>query len=143
MKGKTRFVLLVALCCGVLASAAGAAIRPSAHSLKNVTVATGFFPNVIFTPYYVAMDKGYYAHEGLNVSMNYGFAPNTLQKVADGTYAFGASSGDSALIARDGGTKLKYVMAQYTQYPVGAMWLRHGGPTIKSPKDLKGLKIGI
>ena len=34
-------------------------------------------------------------------------------------------------------------MAQYQQYPVGAMWLKNGGPKITKPADLKGLRIGI
>ncbi|HEY2354389.1 MAG TPA: ABC transporter substrate-binding protein [Gaiellaceae bacterium] len=142
MKSTTRYVLLAALCCALAAGGASAAVSAT-KAPTNVKVATGFFPNVIFTPYYVAIARGYYAHEGLNVSMNYDRVPNLLQSVADGAYAFGASSGDSALIGRDTGARIKYVMAQYTQYPVGAMWLKHGGPTIKKPSDLKGLRIGI
>jgi NitT/TauT family transport system substrate-binding protein len=46
-------------------------------------------------------------------------------------------------IAKSQGANVTYVMAQYQKYPVGAMWLKDGGPAITSPGDLKGKNIGI
>jgi NitT/TauT family transport system substrate-binding protein len=100
-------------------------------------------PNVQFAPYYVAQDKGYDNQAGLNVTVNYDRDPNLLQDVAAGKFAFASSSGDTATIARAAGAKIHYVAAQYQQYPVGAMWLKSGGPKITKPADLKGLRIGI
>jgi putative riboflavin transport system substrate-binding protein len=114
-----------------------------ARAATNVTVGTGFMPNVQFAPYYVAQDLGFYKAEGLNVTMNYDRVPNLLQMVADGKFTFGASSGDTAVIAKAAGANVQYVAAQYQQYPVGAMWLKSGGPKITKPADLKGLRIGI
>lgn len=115
----------------------------SAGAATNVTVGTGFMPNVQFAPYYVAQDLGYYKAEGLNVTMNYDRVPNLLNLVADGKFTFGASSGDTAVIAKAAGADVQYVAAQYQQYPVGAMWLKNGGPKLTRPADLKGLRIGI
>jgi NitT/TauT family transport system substrate-binding protein len=114
-----------------------------AHALTNVTFATGFKPDVEFTPYYVAQDLGFYKQAGLNVSINYDKLANLPQSVASGQFAFGSSSGDTALLARSKGADIKMVAQQYQQYPVGAMWLASGGPKITKPADLKGLRIGI
>src|SRR5262249_44868490 len=119
----------------------GAVPIANAHAATNITVATGFMPNVQFAPYYVAQDKGYYKQAGLNVTMNYDRDPNLLQDVASGKFAFASSSGDTATIARAAGAKIHYVAAQYQQYPVGAMWLKSGGPKITKPADLKRLPI--
>jgi NitT/TauT family transport system substrate-binding protein len=127
-------------------AAVALAVAPAAkaHALTNVTVGTGFMPNVEFAPYYVAQDLGFYKAAGLNVTMNYDKDPNLLQDVAAGSkFQFSASSGDTAVIARAAGAKVHYVAAQYQDYPVGAMWLKNGGPKITKPADLKGLKIGI
>jgi NitT/TauT family transport system substrate-binding protein len=114
-----------------------------AKAATDVTVGTGFMPNVQFAPYYVAQDLGFYKAEGLNVKLNYDRVPNLLQLVADGRFTFGASSGDTAVIAKAAGADVQYVAAQYQQYPVGAMWLKSGGPRITKPADLKGKTIGI
>jgi NitT/TauT family transport system substrate-binding protein len=126
-------------------AAVALAVAPAAKAaaLTNVTVATGFMPNVEFAPYYVAQDLGFYKAAGLNVTMNYDKDPTLLQDVGAGKFQFAASSGDTAVIARAAGAKVHYVAAQYQQYPVGAMWLKNGGPKITKPADLKGLKIGI
>jgi NitT/TauT family transport system substrate-binding protein len=145
-----RFLLALALCAGLAAcAAAGAqvhpakAVRPHAAKLRFIRVATGFFPNVIFAPYYVAQDKGFYRAAGLNVQMNYDRVPDLLQAVARNKYFVATSSGDSVAIARAAGTPITFVMAQYQKYPVGAMWLKDGGPNITKPSDLKGKNIGF
>src|SRR5262249_35744167 len=135
----TRAWRVVAAAAVIVAAAPGA----KAHAATNVTVATGFMPNVQFAPYYVAQDKRYSKQPGLNVTMNYDRDPNLLQDVASGKFASASSAGDTATIARAAGAKIHYVAAQYQQYPVGAMWLKSGGPKISKPADLKGLRIGI
>jgi NitT/TauT family transport system substrate-binding protein len=119
------------------------AARGAAPALTPVVVATGFMPNVVFAPYYIAQDLGYYRAAGLDVTMNYDRVSNLMQAVSSGQYTFGIASGDSVAIGKSEGANVTYVMAQYQKYPVGAMWLKHGGPTINSPADLKGKNIGI
>src|SRR5215210_1158538 len=38
-------------------------------SSSKVTIALGYIPDVQFAPYYVALNKGYYAAEGLDVTL--------------------------------------------------------------------------
>jgi NitT/TauT family transport system substrate-binding protein len=128
----------VAVCIG----AAGVNARSTALP-KTIQVATGFRPDVEFTPYYVAQDLGYYKQAGLDVQINYDRVSNLMQSVATGKYTFAVTGGDSAVIGRATGADVQYVMAQYQAYPVGAMWLKNGGPKISKPSDLKGLRVGI
>lgn len=138
-------VAAVAAVALVPAGTTATALPTRAHTaaLTNVTFQTGFMPDVLFTPYYVAQDLGYYKKAGLNVTIGYATPPNLAESVASGQYTFASSDGPTSIIGAAAGAKIEYVMAQYQQYPVGAMWLKKGGPTITKPADLKGLKIGI
>lgn len=130
--------VILAACLG-----AGRALATPAHaSLRTVVVATGFIPNVEFTPYYVAQDLGYYRAAGLNVQMNDDQIPNLLQLVGTGKFDFAVTTGDAVIPARAAHIPVTYVMAQYQRYPIGAMALAHGGVPLRTPADLKGHRIG-
>jgi len=143
-----RHFPITAACLAVLAGAmtpAGHTVAgvKAAPALTRVVVATGFLPNVEFAPFYVAQDLGYYKAAGLDVTMNYDRVSNLMQAVENHQYTFATASGDAVAIGKAQGANVTYVMAQYQKYPVGAMWLKNGGPTIKSPNHLKGKTIGI
>jgi NitT/TauT family transport system substrate-binding protein len=106
-------------------------------------VATGFIPNVMYTPYYVAQDLGYYKAAGLDVEMNYDRVADLMSPLAQGKYTFAITSGDTIAPARAQGIPVRYVMAQYQKYPIGAMTLANGGIPLNSPSDLKGHNIGV
>jgi NitT/TauT family transport system substrate-binding protein len=145
-----RLVVTICLCfaaAGVVVPFSGRAVAQSSHSsshaLTKVVVATGFMPDVLFAPYYVAQDLGFYKAQGLDVQMNYDRIPDLLQEVGSGKYTFAVQSGDSVAIARSTGVPVTYIMAQYEKYPIGAMTLKHGGVPLHTPADLKGRNIGF
>jgi NitT/TauT family transport system substrate-binding protein len=125
------------------AGASAAASASATAAATRLVVATGFQPDVLFAPYYVAQALGYYRAVGLDVTMNYDRIPDLLPEVGSGRYAFAVTGGDNTVLAAASGAPVTYVMAQYQKYPVGAMTLRDGGPTLTDPKQLKGLRIGI
>src|SRR5690349_18568083 len=53
-------------------------LSPMATKTK-VTIALGYNPDVQFTPFYVALNKGYYAEEGLDVSFKHGTVPDMMK----------------------------------------------------------------
>ena len=60
-----------------------------------VVLATGFIPNVQFAPYYLAQDRGYYADEGLDVTIQNGANANALAQVGSGGIDFAITGGDA------------------------------------------------
>jgi len=137
----------VSLCASLLAAfqpVARSGVAPArATALTKVVLATGFLPSVQFAPYYLAVDKGYYRAQGLDVQIMNGPSPTLPRQVADGTVDFYITSGDALVSARAAGIPVTYVMAQFQRYPVGAMVIAGNGVTLRSPADLKGRRIGI
>jgi NitT/TauT family transport system substrate-binding protein len=108
-----------------------------------VVLATGFIPNVQFAPYYLAQDRGYYADEGLDVTIQNGANANALAQVGSGGIDFAITGGDALVPARVAGVPVVYVMGQFQKYPVGAMAIEGNGPPLSSPADLRGRTIGV
>ncbi len=117
----------------------------SGGALKKVTIALGYIPDVQFAPFYVALHKGYYRDEGLDVTLRNGIVQDLVGELGRGAnnVNFAAVSGDELIPARIAGVPVKYVMTWYRQYPVAAASIVGKGPTLKSPADLKGKVVGI
>ena len=132
-----------------LASTPGAAVTPGGSPAAasgprtKVTLQTGFLPSMNSAPFYLALQQGYYAAEGLDVTIQDGSNPDLLKQVGSGGVDFGISGGDSVIPARAAGVPVVMVMQQFQQYPVGLITLAGGGVTINKPADLKGKKIGV
>jgi NitT/TauT family transport system substrate-binding protein len=117
----------------------GCAGKP--NTPRAVTVAMGFIPNVQFTPMYVALEKGYFAAEGVQLTLDYGMETDLLQRVGSGQIPFALASGDQVILARAGGLPVKYVLNWYRRFPVCVVSLAEKG--ITDPKHLVGKKVGI
>jgi NitT/TauT family transport system substrate-binding protein len=135
---KTRVIALV-LIAGLLAGTAGCSttIQPKG----DITLAMGYIPNVQFAPYFVALDKGYYAAEGLNVKFDFGTVTDLLKLVGTNQMQFAIASGDEVITARSQGLPLVYVMTQYQRYPGVIFALADKG--IQKPADLVGKTVGL
>lgn len=114
-------------------------------TLKKVTIALGYIPDVQFAPFYVALRKGYYRDEGLEVTLRNGIVEDLVRELGTGAnnVNFAAVSGDELIPARIAGVPVKYVMTWYRQYPVAAASIVGKGPTLDSPADLRGKVVGI
>ena len=106
----------------------------------RIEIAMGYIPNVQFSPYYVAMEKGYFDDEGLEVTFDYGMSTDIMTLVAGGHVDFGVSDGDQVIIARDRGIPVKVVYTMYVKYPVGIVSFEEKGLT--SVHSLRGKKVG-
>ncbi len=140
----TRLVLTLVLGLSVVCPTAQArpAPRAMADEPTHVVLATGFLPNVQFAPYYLAQDRGYYAAEGLDVSIQHGANASVLAQVGAGSIDFAVTGGDALVPARVAGVPVTSVMAQFQKYPVGGMAIEGSGP-LGSPADLRGRTIGV
>src|SRR5579875_2798382 len=103
IRGIVGAALGVAVALAVVACPVGVRAATRAPALTRVVLATGFFPSVQFAPYYLAVDKGYYRAQGLDVRIQNGASPTLLRQVADGKIAFAITSGDTLIQARAAG----------------------------------------
>src|SRR2546425_903125 len=115
-------------------TAAPTAAPPTPVALQKVTIALGYLPDVQFAPFYLALNKGYYKAEGLDVTLQNGIAPDLIKQLGDGTgdVNFAVVSGDELIPARLQGIPVIYAMTWYRQYPVAAVSIEGKGPALKS-----------
>ena len=133
MKGKYTLltvVTMVVLC----------AFSHPLSAADKIEIAMGYIPNVQFSPYYIAQEKGYFQEEGLEVRFDYGMSTDIMTLVAGGHVDFGISDGDQVIIARDRGIPVKVVYTMYVKYPVGIVSFREKG--LVSVRSLEGKKVG-
>jgi NitT/TauT family transport system substrate-binding protein len=94
-------------------------------------------------PFIVALEKGYFAQEGLAVIMDRGYgSADAVSKVASGAYQIGYGSLDALIEfnVKNPGKELMAVYVVLNSPPYSVITLK--GKGINSPKDLEGRKIG-
>lgn len=94
-------------------------------------------------PYFVAIDKGYYKAEGLEVSIDPGSGSvEGINRVASGAYEMGFADINSLVKYRDNARNLpvKAVMMVYDTPAFSIVTLKKSG--ITKPKDLEGRILG-
>jgi NitT/TauT family transport system substrate-binding protein len=115
----TLFLAFVVICEAIPAGSTAAAAQDEPIP---VTLATGFVPNVQFAPYYLAQDRGYYADEGLAVTIQNGANANVLTQVGAGAIDFAITGGDALVPARVAGGPLNLRYGPVSEIPCR----RHG-----------------
>lgn len=94
-------------------------------------------------PYFIALDKGYYEEEGLEVTIDSGQGSlEAIPRVASGTYQIGFADINSLIKFRDQNPEIevKGVLMSYDKPPFSIVTLARTG--IAAPKDLEGRILG-
>ena len=95
-----------------------------------------------YAPLFVALDKGYYKAEGLDVELAEGSGAQTVLKLlASGNEKFGYGPAVSAAQAVSQGLPVKVVALYQTKAPMGV--ISFPDVPLKSPKDLEGKRLAI
>jgi len=137
---ETPFPIRPALVLAVLLGAcSNAPSTPTA--LTTVRLPMGYIPNVQFAPFYVAVERGYFAEEGIEIEFDYSFETDAVTLVGADDIQFAVVSGEQVPLARAQGLPVVYVMAWWQGYPVGVAAPADSG--IESPADLVGKRVGI
>lgn len=101
----------------------------------------GYIPSVQYAPFYVAVQKGYFAAEGLELEFDYSFETNGVQLVGADQLPFAVVSGEQVLLARAQGLPVVYVLGWFQKFPVAIIAKAEAG--IRTPADLRGKRVGV
>src|SRR5712692_5474977 len=126
-----RLMAALTLSTAVLASTA------TAQSADKVRLQIKWVPQAQFAGYFVAMDKGYYADENLDITIVPG-GPDIIpeQQVTNGQADFGVDWVASFLAFRDKGLPIVDIAQVYQSS--GLMLVSKKSTNITSAQDLKG-----
>lgn len=95
-----------------------------------------------YAPLFVALDKGYYKAEGLDVDLAEGSGAQTVLKLlASGTEKVGYGPAVAAAQAVSSGIPVKVVALYQTQAPMGV--ISFPDVPLKTPKDLEGKRLAV
>ena len=117
------------------------AIVAVAAELTPATVRLDFIIGGKHAPWFVALEKGFYAKRGLAVTIQAGSgSADTVRTIAAGGADFGFADMSTAIIAKSRGTPIQTV-AQLGYVPATIMWRED--TDIKKLKDLEGKSWAI
>jgi ABC-type nitrate/sulfonate/bicarbonate transport system substrate-binding protein len=108
----TRKGIAVLLCLAVLAAAALAGCAPQPAEAEHAVLSLDWVPNTNHTGFYVALDKGWYAEEGIDLEIQIPSDPAAaLKQVAAGNTEFGVSFQEEVTVSRSNGLPVVSIAA--------------------------------
>ena len=129
------FLLLVVL------FVAGCGGSEETAEVRRIRLPMGFIADPQYAPFYVAVDKGYYAEEGLEIEFDYSFETDGIALVGANELPFAIVSGEQVILARGQGLPVVYVLEWFQRYPIAVISRAEAG--IDSPEDLAGRNVGL
>jgi ABC-type nitrate/sulfonate/bicarbonate transport system substrate-binding protein len=113
-----------------------------AQDATKATLQMGWIANVENAGEFMAAENGYYAAEGLDMTLEPGGPAVSVEPlVVAGKALVGLSQPDIVARARQNGAKLKVVAATFQRNPAAVMSL--ASAPINTPQELVGKKLGI
>lgn len=146
MKSRTTRALALPLALALTATTAAVAMaqddEAGAADPVAVSMRLPWFPGSQFAGSYVAQEKGFFADEGLDVTINPGgFDTNSITLVAAGTDTFGMHDTNSLVFASVEEIPLVTVATFLQKHPGAIMALAESG--FETLDDLVGARIGF
>ena len=134
-----RFAVLALALVLAATAAAGAQSKP----LRPFTFILDFLPYGEYTPYFTALDKGWYREEGLDVKILRGAGGgDTIKRIAVGQGEAG-SADFSGVVAAKANEDIKVrAIGAYFRRPPHSIFVREG-TGINTAKDLEGKTLSI
>jgi NitT/TauT family transport system substrate-binding protein len=127
----------------VLLVAAVTLVHAQPKPVRPFTFILDFLPYGEYTPYFTALDKGWYREEGLDVKILRGAGGgDTIKRIAVGQGEAG-SADFSGLVAAKANEDIKVkAIGAYFRRPPHSIFVREGSG-INGPKDLEGKTLSI
>jgi NitT/TauT family transport system substrate-binding protein len=101
----------------------------------------GYIADPQYAPFYVAVDKGYFADEGIEIEFDYSFETDGVALVGANELPFAVVSGEQVLLGRAQGLPLVYVLEWFQRFPIAVISKTSTG--IEAPADLAGRHVGL
>ena len=125
----------------VLLLAACGANEPAETELMEIQLPMGFVADPQFAPFYVALEKGYFAEAGFEVEFDYSFETDGVSLVGANELPFAIVSGEQVLLARAQEVPVVYVMEWFQRFPIAVV--SKAEANIETPSDLNGRSVGL
>jgi len=107
----------------------------------SLSLPMGYIPDPQYAPFYVAVDKGYYADEGFEIDFDYSFETDGLALVGAGEVPFAIVSGEQVILARAQDIPVVYVLEWFQRFPIAVISKTEVG--IEQTSDLRDRLVGI
>jgi NitT/TauT family transport system substrate-binding protein len=136
-----RLVICAVLFAGLLAGC-GPEPTPTEPPVEAVSLQLQWVTQAQFAGYYVALDKGWYAEEGIDLTIQAG-GPDlvAVDLVTAGVHDFGTSLlADLMVAVADGKPAISIAQIQQTN---GLLLLAHRSSGIEEPADFAGKRVGV
>ena len=116
--------------------------RSNSPGLEKISLRLQWLHQAQFAGFYIARDKGFYADEGLDVTINPGGQDyNAATLVASGSDDVGIWTADQVMLAFSRGMPIRALGTVFSRSLAGFMVKKESG--INKPKDFEGKTVGI
>ena len=134
--------LFIFAACGDTPDPQPADTKSELKALEEVSIRLAWVYDMAEVGVLVAKEKGHFAKEGLDVSIQPGgFGLDPIKLVATGTNDYGVGGGGNLLLARARGVPIVAFAAEFQNTPVG--FITHKESGITNFADFKGQRVGI
>lgn len=118
--------------------------KPQTDHVTKVTVAQwGQEKYLIYLPFYIAQEKGYFKEEGLDITVKFsGNDDQVFATVLKGEAQFGIGDPVFTAISRERGAKGKVIASIVNGVTIWGVTNKQNIKTIEKSSDLAGLKVG-
>lgn len=143
---RLRLLCILATILAVLLTGCAGASKPASSGSSPggpaITFGLTYTPDIQFAPIYVAEQQGYFAAQGLNVTLrHHGASESLFGALQAGTEQVVFAGGDEMMVARSQGVDVVDFATIYQTYPV--VLIVPAASPITSLADLKGHSVGV
>ena len=114
----------------------------AAWAQDKVSFRMNWYLGGLHVPFYYGKDRGLYAAEGIDLTLNEGRgSANTVQVVAAGSDTFGLADSSSVILTASKGADVKSVISLLNSTGFAVISMASTG--IRKPKDLEGKRLAV